>query len=151
MKNIRRFLHLSWTDRLLVIEAVVWLGAITLGLRVLPLLTLQRLLLKLAERRPRCMTTQRITWAVRTASHYVPKAVCLPQALTAQFLLVQSGYDAELQIGAARSADGKLEAHAWVTSESGILIGNLSDLDRFVPLSPHRKVSSRKASTKKEV
>ena len=151
MKNIRRFLHLSWSDRLLIIEAVVWLGVITLGLRVLPLLTLQRLLLKQAEHHSRSLTAQRITGAIRMASHCVPKAACLSQALTAQFLLAQSGYDAELQIGAAKSADGKLEAHAWVTSESGILIGNLPDLDRFVPLSPHRKTAHRKASHKKEV
>jgi hypothetical protein len=144
MGRIRKFLQLSWPDRLLVIQAMFLLGGITLGLRILPLFSLQHLLLKLANRRwgvrpAHRPSAPRIAWAIRVAGRYVPKATCLPQAFAAQFLFIQNGYPADLQIGAARSEDGKFEAHAWVIGESGILIGGLQDLDRFVPLSPLEK------------
>lgn len=140
MERIRKFRQLSWSERVLVIQAIFLLGGITLGLKLLPLLSLRHLLFTLSKRRCGFRPAQRpparrIAWAVRAASRYVPQATCLPQALVAQFLLRQNGYPADLQIGAARRADGKLEAHAWVTGENGtILIGGLPDLDRFVPL-----------------
>ena len=141
MKRIRNFLQLSRPDQLLLIKAILVLAVITLELRMLPWLTLQRRLLKLANRRSRFVpaqrpSAQRIAWAIQVASWYVPKATCLPRALAAQLLLIQSAYPAHLQIGVARNEVGKFEAHAWVTSESGIIIGGACDLDRFVPLSP---------------
>jgi hypothetical protein len=97
---------------------------------------LQRLLLRRATRRAGNTPAQRIAWAVRVASRLVPAATCLPQALTAQYLFVQHGYPAELQIGAAKRPDGTLEAHAWLISGGEIVIGALPDMDRFVPLAP---------------
>lgn len=140
MKPIRKFLQLSWPDQLLLIQTILVLAGVKLGLRILPWLTLQRLLLKLANRHSRFVPTQRpsaqrIAWAIQVASWYVPKVTCLPRALAAQLLLIQSAYPADLQIGVARNEDGKFAAHAWVTSESGIIIGGVRDLDRFVPLS----------------
>jgi hypothetical protein len=139
VKKIRRFLKLSRADQLLLIETVLWLWVITLGLRVLPLLTVQRLLQKVADWRSRSSNAQQITWAILTGSQFVPEAACLQQALAAKFLLIQSGYAAELQIGATLHPDGTLEAHAWVTGEDGIFIGDLPDLERFVPLSASRR------------
>jgi hypothetical protein len=144
MKRIRKFLQLAWQDQLLLIQSILVLRVVALGLSVLPWLTLQRLLLKLANWYSRFVPTKRpstrqITWAIRVASWYVPKATCLPQALTAQLLLIQRAYPADLQIGVTRSEDGKLEAHAWVTSENGIIIGGVHAPDRFVPLSPMEK------------
>lgn len=144
MKRIRKFLQLSRPDQLLLIQTILVLAVVTLGLRFLPWLTLQRLLLKLANRHSPVLlaqrpSVQRIAWAIRTAGSCVPKATCLPQALTAQLLLIPGAYPADLQIGVARNENGKVEAHAWVTSESGIIIGDVCDLDRFVPLSPNER------------
>lgn len=141
MKRIRSFLQLSRPDQLLLIQATVVLAIVTLGLKALPWLTIQHQLLKLANRPSRFVpakrpSAQRIAWAIQVASRFVPRATCLPQALAAQLLLVQSAYPAALQIGVARNLDGEFEAHAWVISESGIVIGGVYDLDRFVPLSP---------------
>lgn len=146
MKRIHKFLQLSLPDQLLLIKAILLLAIVTLGLRTLPWLTLQRRLLKLANRRSRFAparrpSAQRIAWAIQVASRYVPKATCLPRALAAQLLLIQSAYPADLQIGVVRNDDGKFEAHAWVTGESGIVIGGVYDLERFVPLSPVERES----------
>jgi hypothetical protein len=139
MKKLYRFMQLSWLEQCLLIRAAWWLGILTLGLRIVPLSTLQHLLLKLATRRMKTVPAPLITWAIQVAGRFVPEAACLPQALAAQYLFVKSGYPAELQIGVARSADGKLEAHAWVISGGSVVIGDLCDLDRFAPLLPtHR-------------
>jgi hypothetical protein len=55
--------------------------------------------------------------------------------LAAQLLLIQNGHPAEVQIGVAKNENGTLEAHAWVTSGSAILIGGVADINHFVPLS----------------
>jgi len=141
MKRIRKFLQLSRPDRVLLIHTTVVLTVVTLGLRILPWLTLQRLLPKRASRHARFVpaqrpSAQRIAWSIQVASGYVPRATCLPRALAAHLLLIQHAYPADLQIGVARNEDGNLEAHAWVTSESGIIIGDVQDLDHFVLLSP---------------
>jgi hypothetical protein len=136
-----KFLTLPWQDRLLLIHAFFVLTTATLGLRVYPWSTLERRLLKLANVYARFATTlrppaEKIAWAVKVASSFIPKATCLPRALAAQVLLLQNAYSAELRIGVVRTKEGKLEAHAWVISEKGILIGNVNDLDHFTLLSP---------------
>ena len=75
-----------------------------------------------------------LAWAVRAAARRVPRASCLTQSLALEALLVQAGHPAALRIGVARKDDGAFEAHAWVESEGRVLIGRLSDLERFAPL-----------------
>ncbi|MFN8441333.1 MAG: lasso peptide biosynthesis B2 protein [Caldilineaceae bacterium] len=140
MKAVYKFFQLSGSDRWLLLQAFVLLAAIQLGLYALPFLNLKRFLERFAtlkggnffNNRP---TADRIAWAVRVASGYIPKATCLPQALVTHFLLVRNGYPADLKIGAAKKQDGSFEAHAWVTSEQRIVMGALRDLDRYTPLS----------------
>ena len=51
-------------------------------------------------------------------------------------VLIQNAHPAELQIGVAMNEKRTLEAHAWVTSGSDILIGGVDDISHFVRLSP---------------
>ena len=141
MKRIRKFIQLGWPDQWLLIQTFLLLGLITLGLRLLPFLTLQQLLNKLANRHDASLSAPRrsashIVWALQVASCWTPHAPCLPQALAGYFLLTRNGHAADLHMGVARNADGKFEAHAWVKSDQGIVIGRLSDLDRYVSFSP---------------
>jgi hypothetical protein len=140
VKRIHKFLKLSWRDQWLLIYAMIVLATAVLGLRLLPWMTLQRPLVRLARWSSRFASTRRlpaqqIARAIRIASYFVPKATCLPRALAAQFLLVQNAYPAELRIGVAKNENQKLEAHAWVTSGSDIMIGGLEDSHHFVTLS----------------
>ena len=144
MKRSRAFLQLSPPDPRLLIEIVMRLAVITLTSRIHPWSTLQRLLCQSANRHPRFGLTlyssaQRIGSAIEVARRNGSKATYPLRALTAQLSLSQSGYSADWQIGIATCEDKKSKAPVWLTSGSGINIGDRSDLDRFLPLSPPAK------------
>ena len=61
-------------------------------------------------------------------------ALCLARALTAQVLLEQQGCWPVLHIGVAKSEKGELQAHAWLEIDGQVVIGGLSDLARYQPL-----------------
>ena len=130
MKRLRKFLRLSGIEQRLLLKAVLLLGAIRLGLWLLPFQTLRRCLaestrigIKPREKRER-PSRERIIWAVETAGRFTPPAAtCLTQALTAQVLLLRWGYPALLRIGAAKEEGERFMAHAWVESEGKVVIG----------------------------
>jgi hypothetical protein len=137
MKWVRKYLNLPSTDRHLLIKAALLLGAIRLGLWILPFRVLWRFLGRHKHRpaEPRETTPSipmdRLIWGVKVASRYVPAATCLAQALATRTLLSRNGYPADLQIGVVKTERGELEAHAWVESNGRIVIGNLPDLARY--------------------
>ncbi len=140
IRRIHKFLKLTVADRWLLLQAFFLLAVIQLGLHALPFLKVRRLLDRCVSL-PRVLpwlqrpAAERIPWAIQVARCYLTNATCLPQALATHFLLRRNGYPADLKIGAAKNAQGTLEAHAWVVSEQKIVIGALRDLDRYVPLS----------------
>ncbi len=141
MRSLLKFVHLSSADRMLVVKSVLLLGAVRLGLWLLPFQTLWRFLTKMA-----CATTtwhdtehtsiERVVWAVTVASQYIPAATCLTQALTTRVLLGRQGHLAHLRIGVARSETGQFEAHAWVECQGRIVIGGTNASFRYTPLPP---------------
>jgi hypothetical protein len=146
MRQIRKFLSLSTADQSLLLRSVFVLGMITLGLRVLSFQTMQRLLIGPRHKAARVHaadqpSADRIAWAVRVASRYVPAATCLPQALAVRMLFKQQGYPARLHIGVAKGEREQLEAHAWVESQGRIVVGNSQDLSRYTPLPPLERES----------
>jgi len=126
-------------DRRLLVKSAFIVGAVRLGLWVLPLQTMCRILAKITPsftnfHNKSQDVISRVGWAVTTSSQYVPAATCLTQALATKVLLGRSGYESRLRIGIARSKEGRLEAHAWVESEESIVIGNVKDLSRYTSL-----------------
>jgi Transglutaminase-like superfamily len=122
-----------------LLKAALLLWSARLGLWLLPLPTLRRLLARLRPPEPpspegHSADVEKIVRAVVLASHYVPAATCLTQALAGQILLTQYGEPALLRIGVAKNEAGKLEAHAWVESRGRIVIGALPELIRYTPL-----------------
>ena len=87
------------------------------------------------------MQVEKIAWAVRAASKGVPHATCLTQALAAQVLFSRYRHAADLKIGVAKGDAGGLEAHAWLEHGGRVVIGNVRDLGRYVPLSVKKEVS----------
>ena len=139
MEVLSKFIQLPSADRRLLVGSVLLMAAVRLGLWLLPFQLLRRLLAKLEQTNLRMQprspaTVDRIVWSVKTASRYVPAATCLTQALTAKTLLTKSGHPSDLRIGVAKVDGDQLEAHAWVESQGKILIGNLSNLDRYTRL-----------------
>ena len=139
MEQIHKFSSLSTPDRSLLLKSAFLLGVITLGLRLLSFHAMQRFSMGARQKTARARHTDqpsadRIAWAVRVASRYVPAATCLSQALAARVLLGQYGYPARLCIGVARGEKGQLEAHAWVESQGRVIVGNSQDLSHYAPL-----------------
>jgi len=134
---MHKFLRLASMDRHLLIKAVLLVGAVRLGLWLLPFRVLRRMLeipkRKTAEfqKTNPAASLDRFIWAVKVASQYVPAATCLTQAFATQTLLTRNGHPADLRIGVLKTQEGQLEAHAWVESNGKIVIGNLPDLARY--------------------
>lgn len=114
------------------------LGAVKLGLQLLPFRTVYRFVLR---RRMRAVgvdqkiarsSIEKVAWAVTLVSHYLPVfRNCLNRALAAQMLLKRRGHSANLHIGVMRGQEGKFEAHAWIESEGQVIIGSLPELSTY--------------------
>lgn len=136
MTRIRKFLNLSSIEQRLLIKTWVLLGVIRLGLELLPFSTLRKLLDRLRSLRgsvSKEFSEAQLVWSVTVVSRYIPKATCLAQALTAQFLLQQAGHQACLHVGVTEAEEGGIKAHAWVESQGKILIGGF-DLNKYTHL-----------------
>lgn len=140
MERLNKFFRLPSTDRHLLIKSVLLVGAIRVGLRLLPFQTVRHFVVRLT-RRPSLwrgegrISIDRVVWAVTVASHCVSDATCLTQALATQVLLGRRGQHTSLRIGVARSATGQFQAHAWVEKDGGVVIGGSAQhLQRYTPL-----------------
>jgi len=124
----------------LLIRTYLLVVAIRLGLWLLPfrwMLCIPRLLARqqIQLQISRQVFEDRVAWAVAATSRCVPAATCLTQALAVQAILNRYGCASELHIGVAKSAQGKLEGHAWVESNGRIIIGGPAiNVARFVAL-----------------
>jgi hypothetical protein len=80
-------------------------------------------------------SAQDVAWAVETAAEWLPgQYKCLPRAYAAHWLLAHHGHASEIQVGVARDAQGKVEAHAWVVYRGETIVGWVEDMQRFVRL-----------------
>src|SRR5438552_1583311 len=107
MKRLRKFFLLSASDRILLTRTVLLVGAIRLGLWLLPFGTLQRALARMARSSAKPPladqdSINRVTWALKVASRIVPSATCLTQALAAQVMLGRRAQPIDLRIGVAK-------------------------------------------------
>jgi hypothetical protein len=124
----------------LLAEALVLLGLVQLGLKLVRLPALQRGLARLAAvlrtdvRDAQAQTL--VAWALTRASRWVPGARCLTRALAGQVMLGRRGLPADLRLGVARTAAGGVEAHAWLERAGGVVVGDVPDLGRYARLPP---------------
>src|SRR5262245_47184141 len=94
---VRKCWSLPWHDRMLVLEAVLWLGVASLAIAILPFRNVGRLA-GISIRRPelplqtRLTEVRRIRWAVVASARRVPwHAMCFQQGLATQFMLRRRG------------------------------------------------------------
>ena len=134
---VRKLLRLSAADRSLLANSVLLVGAARLALWVLPFNIVRRALTRRARRSSATHSTEKIGWAISVAKEFIPRGNCLPQALAAESLLLRSGHPVELRIGVVKTAEGLLEAHAWVESGGRLVVGDLvQGLSTYSPLPP---------------
>ncbi|MBW4477282.1 MAG: lasso peptide biosynthesis B2 protein [Tolypothrix brevis GSE-NOS-MK-07-07A] len=132
-----KFFRMGASDRQLLIMTLIILATIRLGLWLIPFHTLLKVLAKISRDRLKVtnpVSVRKISCSVNAVSRYMPGVKCLARALTTQVLMSRYGHSCELRIGVAKGEKGTLEAHAWVEYQGLIVIGNLTDLSRFMPL-----------------
>jgi hypothetical protein len=124
-----RFWRLSWQDRLLVSEAILWLVIADLAIAVLPfrhvgLLAARPIRQPELRYQSRLDNVRRIRWAVISTAARVPwHALCFQQGLAAQLMLRRRGIPSILYYGAAQDDLSGLHAHVWVRDGNVDVIG----------------------------
>lgn len=136
-----RLIALPAIERALLLEAALLLPGVHTLQSTLPFRRWRAFLTRGAPHArkpcPDAPSPAQIAAAIERARRGVPGVYkCLPQAYAGHLLLHRHGYASTVQVGVARDAHGRVEAHAWVEREGKILIGELPDLGRFVPLPP---------------
>ena len=137
-RALGRFRALSLRERRVLGEAMLLLPAVHLVQKLLPFRHWRRLLTPpngRAPTRPPELEPARVADAVERARRLVPgRYRCLPVAYTTHLLLARHGLPSDIHVGVSHDRDGKVEAHAWVVCQGRIVVGDLPDLSRFVPL-----------------
>ncbi|AKG20937.1 lasso peptide biosynthesis B2 protein [Calothrix sp. 336/3] len=137
MRLLHKLQRLQPGDLQFLAQTFLILAAIRIGLKLFKFRDLLKFLHRISQ--PSCKTAKpvsinKIVWAVNVATRYLPGVKCLARALATELIMRRNGYNPELRIGVAKDTTGKLEAHAWIEYQGLIIIGNLSDLSRFMPL-----------------
>jgi hypothetical protein len=135
----RKLVTLPSDERAVMLQAAALLPLVLLVQSSLPFKRWRTLLTRGAPSAPSSLTPELIAQALDRARRGMPGVYkCLPVSYTGHLLLHRHGHDSRVQVGVARDAEGKVEAHAWVECEGRVLIGELPDLSRFVPFPPLR-------------
>lgn len=150
MKRFRRLLALDWRDRLLLLEAWLYLGAARFALLVLPFRLIAPRLgpqLEVGDDSPSRgvapQVAQRVSRAVTIMAQHTPwESACLAQAMAGRSMLRRRGVASILYLGTRRDDTGNLAAHAWLRVGSAIVLGG-QDYRVFAALAafgdrPHR-------------
>ncbi len=136
MRLLRLLARMPAAERRALTAAVVWCTVASVVLKVIPFRTvaawLGRTQLGTASdegdrtmSREESAIVRRVAWAVSRAARWLPwKPVCLPQAVTAQWMLRRSRIPSTLYLGI--DPNGSYDAHAWVRSGRVIVTGGPS-------------------------
>lgn len=129
MRNFHNWLSLSATEKRLCLKLFVMMMAIRFSLWWIPFRKVHGRVLdccRPATGAPKvALAPIRIAKLVRAVAPFVPRATCLTQAMAAQIVLAQWGFEPKLCFGGKRVGD-KLKAHAWVEVDGEIVIGKAS-------------------------
>jgi hypothetical protein len=120
-RRLKRWLSLTAGERVLLLRALFVLGLARLSLWTVSVNAARRIVAA-GVGSGGATSVERLVWAVKVTSRYVPGATCLTQALALQALLAQAGHESRVEIGVAKNAN-QLEAHAWVICRNHIVIG----------------------------
>ncbi|HLG46864.1 MAG TPA: lasso peptide biosynthesis B2 protein [Reyranella sp.] len=134
VRKVGRFLQMSQGQRLMLVEAALFLGASRLLLLTAPFGRIAPWLQRSADSGSHdARMVLAVGQAITIASRNVPwNAVCLPQAMAAKAMLARRGQGSALHLGAARARSG-LTAHAWLEAGGEIVVGKAGIAD-VIPL-----------------
>ena len=113
------------------VRVALWLLPSRVVLRIAKRETERRL--ARAAARPARIDVTRAAAAVRRTARGVPAASCLTQAIAGQLLLAGRGCPSQIRLGVRRDDGGAFQAHAWLETEWGIVLGG-GQLSRYTRL-----------------
>jgi hypothetical protein len=145
ISHLRKLRRLTWRDRLLLVEAVIWLAAAGFAITFLPfrhfgLLAARPVRLPTPSDEVRLIQLRHIRWAIITTARRVPwHALCIQQGLAAQFMLRRRGIPSVLYYGAAQDKQGQLIAHVWVRDgDINVIGGEIASRYAILTTFPHQ-------------
>lgn len=156
---IRKFRQFPGHERLLLLEAILWLAVARFAIAMLPFRYVGRIagfpvFRQAPQQEARAAAVERIRWAIVACARRVPwRAICFEQGLTAQLMLRRRGMPSVLFYGAAPDDWSGIAAHVWVRDGDVDVIG-CEIASRFVQLAtfpPERGSSPDKRSIPQEI
>ena len=123
MNPLDRWRDLPPARRRLARQAAVAVPLATLALRLVGADRARSTMLRLPWRLRGSDTALDLGWSIEAVGRRVPGARCLARAVAADAILERSGRAPEMHVGARRSPDGRLEAHAWLEAEGSVVVG----------------------------
>ncbi len=140
MGKVLKFFYLTGSEKLIFCRAVYLLFYYRIALRRQHFQTLVDQLSNSTTTAPlqpvSSIPADILIRLLAAACRIVPFTTCLSRAMAGQRLLTGCGYFSKLHIGVAREKGEKLEAHAWLSLDGLIILGNAPDLDRYRELPP---------------
>ena len=130
----------QWTQmpparRRLARQAAVALPVAIAAIRSLGTDRARHMMPRLPWRLRRSDAATEVGWAIEAVGRRVPGARCLAKAVAAEAILDRAGRAPDMHIGARRSSDGELEAHAWVEVGGSVVVG-ADEREAFSRLEP---------------
>jgi hypothetical protein len=124
--TFQRLARLGWTDRALLVEAMVTLALASLAIKVVPFRRVVGAAAAFGRpERPDAesdLLIRKIVWWVNSAAKRVPwRAVCFQRGLAVHVMLRRRGIASFLHYGVAQS--DSLKAHVWVSAAGRDVIG----------------------------
>ncbi len=139
MKRLVQLVLLPAAERAVLVEALALCTVVSVLLRVLRFSSVApRLGQHMAESPAHHAgatsgEVARVRWAIEAAARHLPwKPVCLPQAVTAKWMLRRRGIPCTLYLGADPAS--RYDAHAWVRV-GGVIVTGGPRQDRFAVVS----------------
>lgn len=119
MKLLRRLRRLPSPARLYLAEAVFWLVAARVALRLVPFARLTWFFNRAPRHQVRGAAREQIRkgvqWAISEGALYLPgETVCFPRAMAAQAMLRRRSVQTTIYYGAATLPTRELRAHVWL-------------------------------------
>ncbi|TPM99227.1 lasso peptide biosynthesis B2 protein [Mesorhizobium sp. B2-1-3A] len=134
--SLARILSLSGSEALFLCHCLLVVAAVRLGLTLLSYNRVRGMVTRLNARQCASMGELRlVAWGVAAAARFVPRATCLTQALSGQYILARQGNASNIRIGIERGTGEQLKAHAWLVSDNHVVLGG--SVDGFAHLVDH--------------
>ena len=131
MNNWRKLKNLSNRERMVLLEAVFFLGAARALIKILPFRRVRKLITgrEQAEGGPSSAESlervERVGRMIRAASRRLPwQCLCLTQALAGKLMLARRGIESTVYIGVKKDPSKEvLESHAWLKWQDRCITG----------------------------